>query len=359
MDDTALALDEVNIRGYSRSLSLIDMGFPIGVLPRESVEVSGWIVGVRSGSYWGWWGSVDHDTALASARLFHTMNDKSPTSIQVWGKRFRLATRHSHAGALALSVGALELACWDLKGAISDLPVWAMITATKDLRTVQTYASCLGLEGDTDQALETASILSKYWDIQKWRGDVASADKVDSYAEASGGDFHLALDFHGRTDPSLVRELCGQMKAKLAWVEEPYHPSRIHDALPREFGVAHAAGEHCYGPHELAIFRSAGVDILQPDSVFCGGFANFLEIAEAAAEVHMAVAPHGGGFIPAVHASIAGAPIWKVEYHLLIEQRRQAYLASPVLPVINESGNVEVPYPTGTGWGGPLHRSVQ
>jgi L-alanine-DL-glutamate epimerase-like enolase superfamily enzyme len=119
-----------------------------------------------------------------------------------------------------------------------------------------------------------------------------------------------------------------------------------------------AAGEHCYGPSDGAALRAAGVDVWQPDAVFCGGFDALRSFLAGAAANRALSAPHGGGLLPALHAAVGGALVWLIEYHLLLEPRRQAHLSTPTTPRFGEGSSRLAP-PTMPGWGGPLHAAVR
>ncbi len=139
--------------------------------------------------------------------------------------------------------------------------------------------------------------------------------------------------------------------ARLAWAEEVAPPwSSTLPPLP----CPTAAGEHCYSPLDFLALDAMGIDVWQPDAVFCGGVTSLVEIADMAAARGRTVAAHGGGFLPAVHAAVAGAPIARVEHHLLLEPRRQAHYAEPLVPATSVA-----PVPTAPGWAGPLSPDLE
>jgi len=168
--------------------------------------------------------------------------------------------------------------------------------------------------------------------------------------KAVGGDDRLALDFGGKWAAPDILALCSTIKRGLAWLEEPYAPGELHRARPGEFPFPHAAGEHSYNLDETAILVAAGVDIWQPDAVFCGGFGALCDFARKAVGVGARCLPHGGGLVPAVHAAIVGAPIECVEYHLRLEPIRQAHFEQGLL--LDDKDHIEKPLRP--GWAGEL-----
>jgi L-alanine-DL-glutamate epimerase-like enolase superfamily enzyme len=128
----------------------------------------------------------------------------------------------------------------------------------------------------------------------------------------------------------------------------------VHQARPGEFGTAHAAGEHCYCEADAAQLRAGGVDIWQPDGVFCGGFMTLRALVRSAADVGARCAPHGGGLLPALHLAAAGERTGLIELHLLLEPRRCAHLGQPSVPTGPGAHCGALAVPTAPGWGGDL-----
>lgn len=319
--------------------------------------VDAYLVGVTDGTGWGWWGPLDRRVAGLAAELFAAVDEAVPATPPQWARRARRATRHAHAGVLGVAAGALELACWDLAGVRAQAPVWALAgRGTAAFERVPCYATCFGLDLEGPGATAAATAIGASWPLQKWRpprsGDAALVDRASS---AAGGDGRLALDFGGTWDLAQVLRLCGQLDVRLAWVEEPLHPDELHLAPRGGFPFPHAAGEHAYGPGDAAALRHAGVDVWQPDAVFCGGYDNLLVLAAAAAASGARCVPHGGGLLPTLHAAAAGSPVEMGEYHLRLEPRRQAHLADPV--TLLEPGVLTVP--ARPGWAGPLRADLE
>jgi L-alanine-DL-glutamate epimerase-like enolase superfamily enzyme len=322
--------------------------------------VHGWLVGVSDGRRWGWWGPVAERTAGQARELFDAVHGQNVGSgaatPEGWARQLRRGTRHAHAGALAAAVGAVELACWDLAGQRNDCPVWALTSSAPALEEVRCYATCFGIDIAAPSAATIATEVATSWPVQKWRpkSGAEGGRAARLVAQSAGGGARLALDFGGSWQRAEVNDLCEGIEVPLAWIEEPCAPDEMHLARPGEFPAPHAAGEHCYGPADTAILTAAGVDIWQPDAVFCGGYGNLLTIATLAARAAAVCVPHGGGLIPSLHAA-AAAPLAMVEYHLLLEPRRQAHLADPLLCLEGPA----MPLPTLPGWAGVLRREIR
>jgi L-alanine-DL-glutamate epimerase-like enolase superfamily enzyme len=357
--DVLVPITGVAVRCYTLAAPGKDSVPPVFRPLARADPVRGWLVGVTDGTAWGWWGPVLEGVAEHVRLLYEHARPKSPTTPAGWGRRLRQGTRHAHTGLLGIAVGTFELACWDLAGQRSHAPVWALWSSSSAPAVVSSYATCFGVAVDDRVAERVAREIAQVWPVQKWALPEGhrSLDELERVANAAGGDDRLAVDFRGQWAPDAIVELVRHLPVRLAWVEEPYAPCDLHRAVPGEFGVPHAAGEHCYGPFEAAVLARAGVSIWQPDAVFCGGYADLCLLLRAAVAAGARAAPHGGGFLPAVHAAAAGEPVWLVEYHILLEPRRQAHFREEAHPGFS-MGSVRVPVPTAPGWGGGLRPEV-
>jgi len=320
--------------------------------------VHGWLVGMSDGRTWGWWGPVDGAVAGQAPDLLSAGFPDLPAQVDPasFARRLRRSTRHAHTGILAVSIGSLELALWDLAAKRAGLPVWALLAPRAVRDRVPAYATCFGAQAD-----RVASVMDEVagtFPVQKWDPQILGPDLIQVTMDFvfRRGPRRLAVDFRGTWDPNRVREACRPLADTLAWVEEPYHPDEVDKARAGEFGVAHAAGEHCYGMADTAQLRAGHVDIWQPDAVFCGGLVNLISLVRSAAQAGAHCAPHGGGLLPALHLAAIGERITAVELHLLLELRRCAHLAEP--PVLGEDDTGALPVPTAPGWSGDLRTDL-
>jgi len=326
-----------------------------------SDPVRGWLVGVCDGRQWGWWGPIEERVAAHAPAMLAAAFPTLPASVRPgeFARTLRRATRHAHSGLLAVAVGSLELAVWDLAGKRAGLPVWALLAPRAVRDTVPAYATCFGVSRTPKQVARVMDEVAHDYTVQKWRPHILEAELAGVAAEfvARRGPGRLAVDFAGAWPPDRVRAACRAQAGALAWVEEPYHPDEVDTAAEGEFGAPHASGEHCYGPADAAHLRAGHVDVWQPDAVFCGGLVNLLLLARAAAAAGADCAPHGGGLLPALHLAAIGEPVSVVELHLLLEPRRSAHLAAPP-PTGDPQAAGALPVPVAPGWCGDLRAGL-
>lgn len=324
--------------------------------------VQGFLVGVTDGHHWGWWGPVTEEIALQTRALFARATGQLGESAvgraarrvrgtpEQCSDQLRRATRHAHSGILSVCRGVFELSCWDLLGQRYGVPVWSLLTSQAAVTRVRAYATCFGVRLDHPAAAGLAREVGAVWPIQKWRPvrKLSVAGSRARLAAEAAGLGCLALDFCGAWPLAAALRYCAALRLDLAWIEEPCPPGALSTLRTAIRPAPVAAGEHCYGPDETAILAHARVDIWQPDAVFCGGFSALRTIISVAAG--RPVYPHGGGLIPALHAAVAGDAVDLVEFHLLLEPRRQVHLAHPIMPA--EDGSFGIPELA--GWAGPL-----
>jgi L-alanine-DL-glutamate epimerase-like enolase superfamily enzyme len=324
--------------------------------------VRGWLVGLSDGERWGWWGPVDVAVARSVPDLLAATFPLRPVQVNpaAFARRLRRATRHAHTGLLAISVGAAELALWDLTAKRADLPVWRLLSPTAVTDRIPAYATCFGARDSRPRVAAVMDSVAETYPVQKWDPLVLEPDLIDTAAGflRRHGPGRLAVDFHGLWHPDRVRVACAPVAGDLAWVEEPYHPDEVDQARAGEFGTAHAAGEHCYGVADAAQLRAGRVDVWQPDAVFCGGLMNLRALVRAAADAGARCAPHGGGLLPALHLAAIGERIDAVELHLLLELRRCAHLEQPPVRTRADAHTGALPVPIAPGWGGDLRMDL-
>jgi D-galactarolactone cycloisomerase len=318
----------------------------------SSQPVHGYLVGVSDGACCGWWGPVTEDVALGAVRLFSRVRVSSAATPAQWAARLRRGTRHSHAGTLAVSIGAFELACWDLLGQMYGVPVWRLFVSRPLSGQIGSYATCFGVRLDQLQAPDVVAQVGQVWQIQKWRPVrrmLRNSHPAARAVEAAGPE-RVALDFGGVWPLGSVLRFCSLLGMKLAWIEEPCPPGELITLSAGPRPARFAAGEHCYNSDDIAALATADVDIWQPDAVFCGGFSSLRGIAATAVARCRMLFPHGGGMVPALHAAVAGSVVSLIEFHLLLELRRQVHLAEPLIPHCDG----QFPVPELPGWAGPL-----
>jgi len=231
-------------------------------------------------------GAIGYGSAADAAsvpRLKELLVGKDPFDVERLYGPIRLAS-----GANSRTVGAVEIALWDLVGKLSNQPVYKLWGAEKD--KVPAYASLIQLSTAEERARQAAKLKADGWKGMKLRlhnetlkEDIALATAV---RKAVGDDFTLMVDcnqaqqatgwqpgvhweFQRAVDTARALQELGYY-----WIEEPltrYDWKNLAD-LNRLVEIPVAGGENNPLVNEFVGMGGAGVyDIPQPEGLGAEG----------------------------------------------------------------------------------------
>jgi L-alanine-DL-glutamate epimerase-like enolase superfamily enzyme len=219
-----------------------------------------------------------------------------------------------HSGSVFGTIGALDMALWDLKAKAAEEPLWRTL-GSRD-RVVRGYAS--GLDAGLDDA-ELTALYERFaeagFSSAKLKGGRNVADDVRRLELVSGllrpnspADSWLALDVNESWNVSQgVRYLAKlEEQIDLAWIEEPVRrwDAEGHAALRRAVRAAVATGENLTGlEHFRHLIKAGAADILQTGSVW--GITHFLRVGTLAHANDLMVSPVSYNANPLAHAAAA------------------------------------------------------
>jgi len=137
-------------------------------------------------------------------------------------------------------------------------------------------------------------------DATGWVSDsetiTALLKKVQAVRDATGPNFGIAIDFHGRAHKSSARTLLRELEPlKPLFIEEPVlvENEEVFAELHRFSAIPLATGERCYTRWGFkGLLEKGCVDILQPDLSHAGGISEVRRIAAMAETYDVAIAPH-------------------------------------------------------------------
>jgi L-alanine-DL-glutamate epimerase-like enolase superfamily enzyme len=255
-------------------------------------------------------------------RVFEAVAGQDPRGVStLYDRMLAYVFKSGHGGKTFGTIGAVDMALWDLKAKINDEPLWRTLGGAD--RFVPGYASglCYGLDDDGLTRLYTAF-----------------SDKGFSSAKLKGGididrDIHrleLVRDLLLRNSPrpammfdaneawnrkQAIRNVAEIEKAiDLTWIEEPVRRWDAEGlaAVSRAVRAAVATGENLTGLEQYTpLFLAGAVDIVQAGNVW--GITHFLRTAMAAHAHNLPVSPVGYSANPLVHAATAVPNLLTVE----------------------------------------------
>lgn len=215
-----------------------------------------------------------------------------------WEKMYGLTRWYGRKGAAISALGAIDIACWDLRGKALGKPIYQLLEAERD--AVPAYASGLLWQDDVNAlAQEAAQHMNRGFRRVKMRlgrNEIYDVAAVETVRRAIGSDGDVLVDGSHRYTLESAERLAKVLAVnKVFWFEEPFPPEDIDSyvALRPLLSIPLAAGENDFGVQGFReLLRARALDIVQPDACRAGGITECLRIGRMAAEANVRVATH-------------------------------------------------------------------
>lgn len=249
-----------------------------------------------------------------------------------WDAMLREVRNAGRPGLVACAISAVDVALWDLKAKLLDLPLVDLLGAVRD--AVPVYGSGGFTSDDPERvAAQLATWVEAGCAMVKMkigRGSEAEDVARMSAARAAIGErVQLFVDANGAYRVSDARRMARVLdELGVRWLEEPVSSDdleglrRVRDGAPG--GVAIAAGEYGYDPWYFDRMLAAGsVDVLQVDATRACGITGLVAAAHLAEAKHVPLSAHTAPALH-LHACCALRPVVHLEHfddHVRIEQR--------------------------------------
>jgi L-alanine-DL-glutamate epimerase-like enolase superfamily enzyme len=267
---------------------------------------------------------------LIRGPLFESIRARDALDIEgAYDAMIGAARNIGRAGLASAAISAVDIALWDLKARLLDLPLVALLGAARE--AVPLYGS----GGFTSYALARLEKQLGGWageglpavKMKVGRDPNADRDRVRTARRAIGSRTSLFVDANGAySRKQALRQADAFAADDVAWFEEPVSSDDleglrlIRDRAPAAMDIA--AGEYGYTPDYFRrMLTAGGVDVLQADATRCGGITGFLRVAALADAWHLPLSAHTA---PSAHAHVccAAPRIINLEYfhdHVRIE----------------------------------------
>ena len=218
-------------------------------------------------------------------------------------------------GAVGYAISAVDVALWDLKARLLDLPLHRLLGAVRE--QVPVYGSGgftaydeRQLRGQlTHWALEQRIPRVKIKIGESWGTNPArDLERMHQARTVVGEDVELFVDANGGyARKQAIRVMRAAADLDVRWYEEPVSSDdldglrEIRDAVWPDV----TAGEYGYDLYYFRRMCAAGaVDCLQADVSRCGGITEWLRVAAVATSYGLDISGHCG---PHLHAHVAAA----------------------------------------------------
>lgn len=232
-----------------------------------------------------------------------------------WAAMVRAVRNAGRPGAVGYALSAVDVALWDLKARLLDLPLHHLLGAVHD--QVPVYGSGGFTTYDERQLRDQLEHWAGAQDIPRVKikiGESWGADpdrdlvRMGQARHTVGDDVELFVDANGgysRKQAIRVMEAANELDVR--WYEEPVSSddlAGLREVRDRVWPDV-AAGEYGF---DLVYFQrmcaAGAVDCLQADVSRCGGITEWLRVAAVAASYNLQVSAHCG---PHLHAHVAAA----------------------------------------------------
>lgn len=265
---------------------------------------------------------------------------KDPFQTEViWADMAQYLRGVGRKGLMYCALSAVDIALWDLKGKISNMPLYRLFGGVDP--KVPVYGSG-GWTSYTDEQLveEMKEIVARGYKMLKFKvgyeggsKPMRDVERVRKVREAVGPDIGIMLDANNCWDAATGARFANRVKDyDIMFLEEPVGADDIPGLkrYKQSTDLPLASGEHEYtkfGARDLILNNAA--DIVQCDCARAGGFTEMLKIAALTQAWNLKFAPHAMENIH-IHlvAAYANAPF--LERLLLFEEiTRNIYVNAP------------------------------
>jgi L-alanine-DL-glutamate epimerase-like enolase superfamily enzyme len=216
-------------------------------------------------------------------------------------------------GIAACAISAVDVALWDLKARLLELPVSRLLGRARD--EVPVYGSGgfttydeAQLSGQLGHWVHEQGIPRVKIKIgESWGSDVdRDLRRIEQAREVIGADAELFVDANGGYQRKQAIRVAHAMRdADVTWFEEPVSSDdlaglrEVRDAVHPDV----AAGEYGFDlTYFMRMCAAGAVDCLQADATRCGGYTHWLRAATAAAGHGLQLSGHCA---PNLHAHVA------------------------------------------------------
>ncbi len=269
---------------------------------------------------------------LIDERLKHLLPGVNALAVgAVWEKLGGALRNAGRPGLGSSALAAVDIALWDLKARLLELPLVTVLDAVRD--AVPVYGS----GGFTSYSLERLGEQLAGWveqgiprvKMKVGRRPDEDPARLEAVRQTIGDETELYVDANGAFERKQALYWAERLAAewRVTWFEEPVSSTDfeglrlLRDRAPAGMDVA--AGEYGYVIADFRNLLAAGaVDVLQADVTRCGGFTGFLRVAALADAAAIPLSGHTAPQLHA-HAGCAVARLRHVEYfhdHARIER---------------------------------------
>jgi L-alanine-DL-glutamate epimerase-like enolase superfamily enzyme len=232
----------------------------------------------------------------------------------IWNEFFHYLRGIGRKGLTFCALSAVDIALWDLKGKIVNLPIYRLLGGNRT--EIPVYSSG-GWTSFSDDRLvdEMKGMIARGFKMIKFKVGVEGGknprrdvQRVRKVRDAVGPNIDLLIDANNCFDAATAVQLANNIREfDIKLFEEPVFADDIPGLarFKRGTDIPLATGEHEYtkfGVRDLLLNEAA--DIIQADGARAGGYTELLKIAALTQAWNVQFAPHA---MENIHLNLAAA----------------------------------------------------
>ncbi|AKJ08711.1 mandelate racemase [Streptomyces incarnatus] len=320
---TACRIDSVDVHAFEVPTDGPEGTEEDGTLEWDSTTMV--LVRVRAGGRTGLgytYGDVSVATFIASELVDVVRGQDVSSPAAVWHLMGRQIRNAGRPGVGAMAVSAVDIALWDLKARLLELPLVHLLPAWHD--RVPVYGS----GGFTNYPLDRLTDQLTGWveqgiprvKLKTSRDPERDPRRLTAVRKAIGDEPEIFTDANGALGRKQALYWARRFHDEwdVRWFEEPVSSADLAGLrMLRERGPERleiAAGEYAYTTQDFVnLVEGPAVDCLQADVTRCGGITGVLEAAGLAGAHHLDLSAHCAPAVSA-HAFCAVRRLRHLEY---------------------------------------------
>lgn len=281
---------------------------------------------------------------------------RDPLATEIlWQELFHYCRGVGRKGLMFGALSAVDIALWDLKGKLFDVPLYRLLGGTES--KVPVYASGGWTSYSDDELVaEMKGMVAQGYQKIKFKVGVAGGtqprrdiERVKKVRDAVGPEIDLLVDANNCWDCATAVKFANDIREyDIFLFEEPV----LADDIPglarfkRGTDIPLGTGEHEYTKYGIRdLVLAEAVDIVQIDGARAGGYTEMLKIAAVTQAWNLRFAPHA---MEHIHSHlVSAAPNGLFLERLLIFEgvTENTFLNAPII----EKGYLHIPDSPGLG----------
>lgn len=226
--------------------------------------------------------------SVVSGKLADVVTGRDATDVGgAWAAMWDAVRNYGHTGLVSMAVSAVDVALWDLKAQLLEVPLTVALDAVHEATPVYGSGGFCNYS-DAQLADQLAGWVEESGiprvKMKTGRDPANDRHRLHVARGAIGADVELFVDANGAFSRSQARRWADiYAEHDVRWYEEPVSSQDLEGLrLVRDHapgGVEVAAGEYGWNlPYFQQMLDAGAVDCLQADVTRCGGITGFLRV---------------------------------------------------------------------------------